>query len=57
MKENLPVMVQGLQNTARSGANSERQRGQQGQQGSVYHSNDNVGTGGVHYPSQSDGVQ
>lgn len=47
-------MLEGLQNTARSGASTERQ---QGQQGSVYHSNDNVGTGGVHYPTQPDGVQ
>lgn len=47
-------MLQGLQKTAGSGASNGRQ---QGQQGSVYHSNDNVGTGGVHYPSQPDGVR
>eukprot|EP00752_Nemacystus_decipiens_P002968 g2757.t1 len=56
MKEYLPLMVQELQNATRSGTYNERQP-DQGQQGSVYHSNENVGTGGVHYPSQPDGVQ
>ena len=54
MKEYLPLMVQGLQASASSGMSPNRQ---QQQQGSVYHSNENVGTGGVHYPIPPEGVQ
>lgn len=53
MKEYLPLMLQGLQTTTSSRTTHDRQQ----QRGSVYHSNDNVGTGGVHYPSQPEGVQ
>eukprot|EP00903_Cladosiphon_okamuranus_P007634 g7403.t1 len=53
MKEYLPLMLQALQNAAGSGPGG---GWEQSQQGSVYDSNDNVDTGGVHHPSQPDGV-
>ncbi|CBN75389.1 conserved unknown protein [Ectocarpus siliculosus] len=46
MKEYLPQMLQGL-----SAADQNRQEQH------VYHSDDNVGPGGVHFPSQPDGVR
>lgn len=52
MKENLPKVAQRMHASATGGR--QHQDGQSGRPGSVYHSNDDVGAGGLYYPAQAD---